>query len=427
MCKGTSTTNVNGNPSCTYQAIVVPGTALSNGLPFLNINNADGNNYNVSINNGILTSWKDGLTTTNEMKSGYNYKLTVKINKVGVDVQAIIADWKTVEAKGEGDIQFEEDDVKEIYTTTDEGGNPTGSPVNFLTTEGKQLANFNVGSAFTLYQKGTGETDTYTKVTTSTYTQDVSSQEKYWSNSPEIYWPNDQDQFYFRALAIYNTPATDGSYNIEAYTPATDNPVNQGTDYVWATTPAHKVKKTGSTDLLSYAKNAAISPRTGDVPLAFEHVMSKITVKLATSTSESADAVELSGALISISKLATSGTIHVENGTINTGARQDSPINEFCPSGQQAENKTTLDNYTVIPQTISDDAVLTIKLADGTTYKLQLNTCVQDGKATPITAWLRGMHYTYTITLTKEAISFRVMIKDWEEKTGSGNANLDWD
>ena len=164
--------------------------------------------------------------------------------------------------------------------------------------------------------------------------------------------------------------------------------------------------------------------------MAFEHVMSKITVKLATSTSGSgtpADAVELSGAMISISKLATSGTIHVENGTITTGAKLYSPINEFCPSGQQAENKTTLDNYTVIPQTISDDAVLTIKLADGTTYKLQLNTCVQDGTNTPITAWLRGIHYTYTITLTKEAISFRVMIKNWDEKKGSGNANLDWD
>lgn len=431
MCKGTPTT-FEGNPSCTYQAIVVPGTALSEGLLFLKINNADGNNYNVSINSRILISWNDGLTTTDEKKTikpGYNYKLTVTINKVGVDVQSTLSDWKTVKAEGEGDIQFEDEDVKDIYTTTDEGGDPSGSPVDFSTTEGKQLANFNVGSTFTLYQKGTGEADTYTNVTTSTYNQDASSK-KYWSNSPEIYWPNGQAQFYFRALAIYNTPATDGSYNIAAYPAATDNPVIQGTDYVWATTPAHKVKKTGSTDLLSYAKSAAISPRTGDVPLAFEHVMSKITVKLATPTSDSgtpADAVELSGALISISKLATSGTIHVENGTITTGAKQDSPINEFCPSGQQAENKTTLDNYTVIPQTIFDDAVLTIKLADGTTYKLQLNTCVQDDTTAPITAWLRGIHYTYTITLTKEAISFRVMIKNWDEKTGSGNANLDWD
>lgn len=424
MCKGTPTTS-DGKPSCTYQAIVVPGTALSEGLLFLKINNADGNKYNVSINSRILTSWNGGLTTTNEMKSGYNYKLKVTINKVGVDVQSTLSDWQTVEAEGEGDIQFEDEDVKDIYTTTDEGGNPSGSPVDFTTTEGKQLANFNVGSEFTLYQKGTGENDSYAYATTSTYSQtEDEPSKKYWSNSPEIYWPNGKDQFYFRALAIYNTPATDGSYDIAAYTPATGNPVNQGTDYVWATTPAHKVKKTGSTDLLSYAKSAAITPRTGDVPLAFEHVMSKITVKLATSISP-ADAVNLTGAKISISKLANSGNIAIDNGAITPGSIVDSPISNFVPSGQSGSD--ILDNYAVIPQDIKNDAIMTIQLQDGTTYKLQLNTCVQDDTTAPITAWLRGIHYTYTITLKKEAISFRVMIKNWDEKKGSGNANLDWD
>ena len=422
MCKGSPTTNVNGNPSCTYQAIVVPGTALSEGLLFLKIYDADGNNYDLKINSIILTSWNSGLTD-NKMQSGYNYHLTVTINKVGVDVQSTLSDWQTVEAEGEGDIQFPEDDVTEIYITTDGNGNPTGSKVDLSTTEGTKLANFNVGSAFTLYQKGTGETDTYTKVTTSTYKQDEPSK-KYWSNSPEIYWPNDKDQFYFRALAIYNEPEPDGSYNIEAYTQETDNTVNQGTDYVWATTPAHKVKKTGSTDLLSYAKGAAISPRTGDVPLAFEHVMSKITVKLATSISP-ADAVNLTGAKISISKLANSGNIAIDNGAITPGSIVDSPISNFVPSGQSGSY--ILDNYAVIPQDITNYAIMTIQLQDGTTYKLQLNTCVQDGTPAPITAWLRGMHYTYTITLKKETISFRVMIKNWDEKKGSGNANLDWD
>ena len=81
----------------------------------------------------------------------------------------------------------------------------------------------------------------------------------------------------------------------------------------------------------------------------------------------------------------------------------------------------------MVPQTIDDTSILTVTLKDGTTYKLQLNTCVQDGTNTSITKWLRGMHYTYTITLKKEAISFRVLIKNWDEKTGNGNANLDWD
>ena len=424
MYKGTQTVDTESNPKCTFKALVVPNTSLSVDALFLKIYDADGNNYDLKINSSILTSWNSGLTD-NKMQSGYNYHLTVTINKVGMDVQSTLSDWKTVEAEGEGDIQFPEDDVKEIYTTTDGGGNPTGTPVDLSTTEGTKLANFKVGSAFTLYQKGTGENDSYAYATTSTYSQtEDEPSKKYWSNNPEIYWPNDKDRFFFRALAIYNTPATDGSYNIEAYTQETDNTVNQGTDYVWATTPAHKVKKTGSNVLASYAKSAAISPRTGDVPLAFEHVMSKITVKLATSISP-ADAVNLTGAKISISKLANSGNIAIDNGAITPGSIVDSPISNFVPSEQSGSD--ILDNYAVIPQDITNDAIMTIQLQDGTTYKLQLNTCVKDGTTAPITEWLRGIHYTYTITLTKEAISFRVMIKNWDEKKGSGNANLDWD
>ena len=423
MYKETPTSDTESNPKCTFKALVVPNTSLSQGALFLKIFDADGNNYDLKITSSILTSWTSGLKDS-KMQSGYNYHLTVTINKVGMDVQSTLSDWKTVEAVGEGDIQFPEDDVTEIYTTTDGAGNPTGSKVDFSTTEGKQLANFNTSSSFSLYTKGTSESDVYAYATTSTYTQGTGST-KYWKNDPEIYWPNDHDKFYFRALAIYNAPAEDGSYNIQAYTPTSSNTVTQATDYVWATTPAHKVKKTDGSGEATYAKSAAITPRTGDVPLAFEHVMSKITVKLATSTA--ADAVNLSGALLSISKLVDSGTISIEDGTITGGSIADTPISEFCPSGQMLEGKTVLENYTMIPQQITDDAIMTIKLADGTTYKLQLNTCVQDDTTAPITAWLRGIHYTYTITLTKEAISFRVMIKNWDEKKGSGNANLDWD
>ena len=43
------------------------------------------------------------------------------------------------------------------------------------------------------------------------------------------------------------------------------------------------------------ANEVKLTPRTGDVPLHFEHVMSKVTVNL--TTSEGADAVALAGAL----------------------------------------------------------------------------------------------------------------------------------
>ena len=133
MYKETPTSDTESNPKCTFKALVVPNTSLSQGALFLKIFDADGNNYDLKITSSILTSWTSGLKDS-KMQSGYNYHLTVTINKVGMDVQSTLSDWKTVEAVGEGDIQFPEDDVTEIYTTTDGAGNPTGSKVDFSTT-----------------------------------------------------------------------------------------------------------------------------------------------------------------------------------------------------------------------------------------------------------------------------------------------------
>lgn len=101
-------------------------------------------------------------------------------------------------------------------------------------------------------------------------------------------------------------------------------------------------------------------------------------------------------------------------------------ISGFRPANYKVGSEAALDEYCVVPQTLPDASLLIITLADGTTYKLQLNTC-QDGSSSPITAWQRGQHYKYTIHLTKEAITFRALVKAWDETTGNGNASLDWD
>lgn len=67
-----------------------------------------------------------------------------------------------------------------------------------------------------------------------------------------------------------------------------------------------------------------------------------------------------------------------------------------------------------------------IMLEDGTTYTLNLVDCT-DSNGDPVKVWQRGKHYTYNITLKKEEITFRAMVKDWDSTTGSGNATLDWD
>ena len=230
---------------------------------------------------------------------------------------------------------------------------------------------FENGTSFDLYRY---ETTPGEKSATVTY--DGSK----WVSDPLLYWPNQSTNYYFRAVM-------DG----------TD-------DTLWATTPAHN----------GFARGAAIAPRTGNVPLAFEHVKSQLSVEL--ETSATASAVNLEGATIAIGNLATEGTLNVADGAVTPGALVEDAILAAA----------VISDKIVIPQTIGNASVMTITLADGTTYKLPLNQCL-DSTDTAITEWERGKSYTYTIHLELEEVSYRALVKDWTVVTGSGNANLEWD
>ena len=343
-----------------FEAVAVPQSNLSVNKHLATITMA-GNTYKVLITSDVLTKWGDGKS-----KSGYNYKLTVTLNKQAVDVKATLANWTDVSATGNGDIAFNNDIVN---FTVDNPGNE-----------------FAEGSSFNLYWKESKATD-YTFATESTLTSGK------WSNATAIYWPNGTDSYYFRALT--------GNTN--------DFDVKQGEDVLWGTTAEHKGN--GSID---YTEGAAINPRTGDVPLIFKHAMAKITFDLTTTVGD--DKVDLDDAKIAICNLYTDGTINIADGKISGTTSTVAAISDLT------ENTAVI----VLPQVIDDQAIVTITLKDGSTkYKSQLNTCTAG--TTPIASWERGKSYTYTITVKKEAVQFRALVQDWTETTGSGNANLDWD
>jgi hypothetical protein len=290
-------------------------------------------------------------------RAGYNYILNITLKKSEVTLTATVTNWTKVETDAKGDIAFD-NDIVDINVT-----NPGDAFTN--------------GSKYQLYWKKSTEAD-YSLATTSELTSEG------WTFTPTIYWPNGTDSYYFRAL----------SGNTEGLK------VKQNEDVLWGTTAAHN----------SIAAGAAISPRTGDVPLLFEHAMSKILFKLETATG--AAAVDLEGAKIAISDVDSVGTISLEDGSISQATRGT----VSTVSGTEV---------IVIPQTINA-SILTITLKDGTKYKLQLNQC-KDASQKAITDWERGKSYTYTIHLEKEKMKFRAVIKAWDEKQGSGDATLDWD
>lgn len=352
-----------------YTAVIAPGTTLEVGKELLRITDVEGNNYSLTVTADMLktTAWADGYTDDQSSivaKSGVNYHLDITVSKTAVTVQASLTDWVTVNANGEGDIIFNND-------------------IKVFTVEGNGI-DFEDGASFRLYWKESAATANYSLATTSTY----DATEKVWSNTPAIYWPNGTDKFFFRALT--NNTGTD---------------VNQGEDVLWGTTAKHASLETG----------VAIAPRTGNVPMAFEHAMSKIKFVLETATGDAA--VDLTNATVSVSNLYTSGTISIEDGSITTAIAKE-------PLAISSLSENT--DVVVVPQTIDNNAIVTITLNDGTTYRLQLNLC-KDSDNAVIGEWKRGEHYTYTIHIEKEQVSFRAMILDWEEKTGSGEANLEWD
>lgn len=360
----------------TFQAIVVPQTLLTEGHALLKISNVENNDYEVKVTSGLLEdgSWGKGLQG-GKMQPGYNYVLNVSVSKAGVSVSATLKDWTVVEASGTGIIQFNPD----------------------ITAKGSIDEQLKAGG-LNIYKSNTQSFDT--KSTTLTWADPD------WNYDPAIYWAGQSDASYFRALSP--TSATTA--------------MQQGSDVLWGyacDADADKAK-------VGTANEVKLTPRTGDVPLHFEHVMSKVTVNLTTSTGD--DAVELAGARISITNLSDAGTLDMLTGSISfeDASVEAKPIQNFRPANYKEDDPSVLENYCVVPQNIPDDSILLITLQDGTTYKLRLNTCT-DTTGNPILRWERGKHYTYTIHLTKEAITFRALVKAWDETTGNGNASLDWD
>lgn len=365
---------VDGKTSRAYEAVVVPKTSLTEGKLYATIQNVDGNDYEVVLTHDILTNWAKGIDN-NASKSGINYKLTVILNKQNIRVVATLSDWTDVSATGNGEINFKAD-----VTAIDKDNH----------------ASLKDGDSFSLFWKNASSTSDFKEATTTTLTDGK------WTNSPAIYWPNGNDSYEFRALAKKTSDKT-----LDAIT---SNSVVQGTDLLWGITAAHTGTEADGTTVHDYAEGAAINPRTGDVPLAFKHVMSNVVVEL--KTSSDASAVDLTGAKVALTHIATDGTVNIGTGMVTPGSTRAAVM----VNGEMM----------MVPQEMVPEAKIIITLTDGTTYSLPLNACKDSENAT-ILQWTGGNKYTYTISLNKEGVQFRVLVQNWIDTAGSGSATLDWD
>ena len=494
MKKGVITQN---KLNCTFSAIIAPTLIKADAdNAFLTIKNVDGNNYHLYLTDAIINAsidnkWSSKLASSSATEvtpgttagytsdnggytlPGVNYYIKVTLKKQAIDANATIRDWSSANAEGDGTIDIP-NGTDGYFIEDDTNPGVANATIEVKTVDKDK---FKDASSFSLYilkhddGSDTSEERTNTSyrwATTCSFVNNTDPDADHWDNNPQIYWPNVTDKYYFRALAKFNSltnsvyeissvhDSNNATNNASADQTVTQGTIAEGRDILWATTPRHYGRSSdydqNNTDSYrTYEKGAAIPPRKGGVPMAFAHVMSKVTFNLEDANKdatlpagvEAADydnplnpRLNLAGAKIQLTHLASEGTVNVEDGAVTPSVvsvaekvfGNDTGFNPYKLNGVvNSETLELLHEYIMVPQTIENEAILIVTLSNGTTYKLQLNTCVQDGTTAPITAWLRGIHYTYTITLTKEAISFRVMIKNWDEKNGSGNANLDWD
>ena len=441
-----------------FTAIVAPGTKLEVDAVLLRIYDADGNNYEVKITNDMLSTasgkWGNGLSGTDQIGSsgeyivtqpGVNYHLDVTIKKSAVQAKSTLADWSEVNATANGEIYFGEEDIEYFLDDSYPG---SSSPVDVDAIDKNQFIN---GASFSLFRVqatnsntdglGTADetpkeyttrtNDNYAFASISTFTNN-DGDDDYWTNSPELYWPNNSDEFYYRALAQFNTPSNpevNDITSVGALTPSIDKgtSVSQGTiaeghDILWGTTPKHY----GYMYHKIYKKDYPIPPRTHGVPIIFEHAMSKVSFTLET-TDDAAAKVNLSEASFVVSGLYTSGTILIDNGEISNRGEAGGTTISANATVSPGTSTTLVSNLIVVPQTfdVSDKVTITLPNESNAVYSIPLANCTVSGGNTS-SAWERGKNYSYTIHVEKEKVQLKVMVKDWEEVTGSSNAALEW-
>jgi hypothetical protein len=368
-----------GNTKATYQAIVVPGKALTDGTVLAIVEGVNGNTYNVNLTTAILGdastagTWAANLADGGAMKPGVNYVLNVTLKKQSMSITATVADWtNTTAAEANGIIHFTADGTTQGTTSATETA---------------------FAKAFTVYSNSAATDAGYTAGSLFTNNGNV-----YTTNIP-MYWAGNDDSRYFRTSIYSSSTAT-----AEAAPAITEGKVSgiiaetyaDNKDLLWGTNGDFTYKATS----------------TEAVKMHFSHALAKIKVTLETSQATDVDYVDLTNVdHIAITNVQTTGGVM----SLHTGAITSAePLAALTLAAANTE-------YLVLPQSIGATSVLVVTMKDGTTFSTNMNTGLS------ATSWLRGTQYTYTVTIKKTAVTFSAQIQNWSTSSSSGTANMDWD
>ena len=377
---------------------VISSTANStNVLTFI----IDNNQYNVTQAQ-MFKALKDasGMTKKTDtditMEQGLNYVFNIKVNKTGVSITASVAEFTPITAK---DQEITNDNVNLTLHSV------SGDPSTVF-----DLYRSEITSGYDKQNWG----GNYIK-----HEGSLTNNGGTWKTN--WFFGGNNTYYHFRTVKSgTHVESKDGETDVDDYFIIDAGDINTN-DYRWGapmkSTPVYKIEN-GYSDCLSLA----IGPTSSTIAIAEMHVMSKIIIKLVTTSGN--DAVTLAGSKITITQLFGKGNVLMGSGKVSwTG--EPTATNPMTSNAAGTEF-----TYAVVPQLVSrgtgenDNVYITIETGDGNKYTIKNLNSILDSNKTAITRWMPGHSYTYSFTLKKTGIdNINATEQKWVEVT-AGNQEV---
>ena len=180
-------------------------------------------------------------------------------------------------------------------------------------------------------------------------------------------------------------------------------------------TIAYVVNSAANEDLLvSEWNNKLTYGATGEVPLAFNHVLSNVNFTFTSAIDNPAgDVVSITG--ITLKKVNTTATYTQPYNTAGSWGATSVTTDYTVYTGEPVLLKNlvlTQQEFLLLPQTLTDDVVLHVDYtlpadgADGTPTTLAQEADIKLNSDTTIATWSKGIKYNYTITFDVRTMTF---------------------
>lgn len=409
--------------TATFDALVFPGNTFADTDQILTLT-ADGNTYKVTaekLNTAIVAAIAStdisypAVSGDYALKQAWNYLLKITVKKTDLDITATILDWKTVEAAEEAP----KINVDKVY------GHPAQDGHEAFT------------ESFDLY-RSTSITGSY--LGTGDHAV-VSCADSKYTMSPQLYWPNHSTHYFFR-----------GVWPLVGSKDANESQLGPTSSHVKANAIdiANVAYKKGyyPSDLMigrplldddktpdetckvhTSPETQGICATEGKVHINFHYVMSQVEVELKTVSGDAAVNID-ENTKVELVNVADNGTVNLSDCAITATMTPGSyPLDNV----EGDENKLKR-HSAIVPQTLSFTEAgastnlrfkITVTNTDGTTdiYYADVQPIKKSGSTTELVApkgkWESGVHYKYTLTLSKTAINVTATLTDWVEVTAN--------